>query len=143
MADKESLETNLRSSESNREIVKLFLIMYAFKLLTTLTRYYPFSQFFTDRRFHANWVGANRIFHRVKVCCSANNNEFIDMIADRDENFYYLAGRLLNETADDIFKDLQKNAQEEGLEILYRGKMEDGSYKFMAPVNQDWLKLLF
>ncbi|MCX6783953.1 MAG: hypothetical protein NT141_02700 [candidate division WWE3 bacterium] len=129
----------------------LFIFRIKFHLLkerknnaiTYITRFYPFSLMFRRNIHHAYWVGAERILLRIDVISHIHFNTFIDHKLDRDSNYYYVTGKFENEPAPEIFKEVEEWAQLQGLVIQSCGNSGDGTYKFMAPVNQNWLKVLF
>lgn len=121
-----------------KTVVVLFLLNLLDQFLTILTSYYPLSELFRDRLFHARWIGINVMVDHVLSCCLKNHNYFIDRRFYRDENFYYLFGRLEKETTENIFGEYEAYGRESGVNIMYRGKMDDGYYKFMALVDQNW-----
>lgn len=112
-------------------------------LLSIITRYFPFNHIFTNRLFHAKWLGAYRIIKMVDLTAHAFSNRFNIENFEKDENYYYISGSFDKKPSENIFKSIQKCAGEEGLDIKYCGVVEDGTHRFIAPVNQKWKWTLF
>lgn len=108
------------------------------RFLTFITKHYPFSLLFTDKYFHAQWVGSDHISRIVRMASILFNNRFTEDYYDKDEYFYYVFGKFAESPNPRIFKTVQKIAKDKGLEIKYSDKIENDQYKFIAPVNQDW-----
>ncbi len=63
----------------------LFIFMYVTKLITLITKYYPFSLFFQDRMFHYQYKIADQISGKIRLKFSV-----IPELLDQDYHFLYL-----------------------------------------------------
>jgi len=118
-------------------------MLYVRRIVAVITRYYPFSLMFRNRPFHAYWIGVDCMLSYLFLSAVVGNNHFIVESWDRVSDFYVVTGKLEKETDEDVFEGFEKMGAKGGLIFWYRGKLEGGIYKFMAPVDQDWLKNLF
>lgn len=123
--------------------IKYILLLSTKWVVAVVTRYYPFSELFKDCPYNAYWFGADKMRSYISLCAIAYGNNFVDYRFDRDEDYYYVSGRLEHETEEDIFVKFEETGKNNGLNFWFRGKLDDGSYKFMAPVNQKWLNVFF
>jgi hypothetical protein len=69
----------------------LWLLARGFnEFMAFVTRFYPFSLFFTDRSFHARWYGAEKMLNVISLASFCYNNHFVEDRGDRDQYYYQI-----------------------------------------------------
>ena len=138
--------TNKDTSSPNftiQETIGIFILVFVkiiYFLLTTLTRFYPFSLFFTKQWFHIDRIGAYRIINIIEFANYEHNSRFTNYSIEKNNYFFMIYIEFKQKPYSDLWGALQRLAEYEDLEIRYCGIMEDGRHKVIAPVDQKWWK---
>lgn len=116
-----------------------FIILLKNKLLpflTFLTRYYPFSLLWQDRRFHYKFMEFSKVDDFIIKIANKNNYWFKLFASEKDSNFINTTGMFIPSKKSDDSKDMVNYFRESVADRdIFINELDDGKINIKIAIN--------